>query len=246
MKIPALLAACMWSVTALATAAEAPDSYAVVSLFGDDLTVVTYRSTTGSSFDRNEQQHVALSDNRYDRLATQVSTRAIQAAVAGAQVETLMIRDDAIAGGLDASLPSLLDTVRGKLQDKDTHYLVVVGKYRADAHLKVASGTLGSGKLEGIGFYIDPFLRMKKTTTGESGRGFVAPFAYLSVTLVDLRTGAVVRSESVTESMTHSNVGPSTTLDPWDAMTPDEKVRAIDVVIGRALRWAVPRVVAPA
>ena len=29
-------------------------------------------------------------------------------------------------------------------------------------------------------------------------------------------------------------------------MTPDEKVRSIDVVIGRALRWAVPRVVAPA
>lgn len=245
MKIPAVLAACTLLVAAQGCAADAPDSYAVVALFGDDLSVVTYRSTTGSSLDRNEQQHVALGDGRFDRLATQVSMNAIRAALPGARIEPLTMSDDALAGGLDVSLPSLLETVKGKLQDKDTHYLLVIGKYRGDAHLKVASGTIGSGRLEGIGFYIDPFLRMKKTNTGESGRGFVAPFAYLSVSLVDLRTGAVIRSEAATESMTHANVGASTTLDPWDAMTPEQKVRSIEVVIRKALLWAVPRVVAP-
>lgn len=242
--VPAVVAACPLFLAVSAFAAD--ETYAVVALFGDDLTVVSYQSTTGSSLDRNVQQHVALNDGRYDRLATEASMTAIRNALPGARIEALTIPDEALAGGLDASLPSLIETVKGKLKEPDTHYLLVIGKYRGDAHLKVASGTIGSGKLEGIGFYIDSYLRMKQSNTGESGRGFVAPFAYLTVSLVDLRTGAVVRSESASESMTRANTGPSTTLNPWDAMTPEQKVRALDVVVRKALLWAVPRVVAPA
>ena len=245
MRIQAILAACALCVFADAPAADT-ESYAVVALFGDDLSIVTYQSTTGSSLDRNEHQHIALTDGHYDRLATELSSDVIHRAMPTARVEPLTLPDDVLAGGLEASLPSLLDRVRTTLKDRDTHYLVVISKFRGDAHLRMASGTIGSGKLAGIGFYIDPIKRMKKTSTGESGRGFVAPFAYLDVTLVDLRTGEVIRSEAATESMTRANVGPSTTLNPWEAMTPEQKADAIDVVVRRAVLRAVPRLVAPA
>lgn len=238
--------ACSGFAVACVQAADGPDSYAVVALFGDDLSIVYYVPATGSSLDRNDQQHLALSDGHFDTLAAQVSTRAICDVLPSASVESVTLPDDVLAAGLETALPSLLAGAKDRLKDKDTHYLVVIGKYRGDARLKAANGHLGSGKLAGIGFYVDRYLKMHKTDTGEHGRGFVAPFAYLTVSLIDLRTGTVIRSEPVTESMTRANVGPSTTLDPWEALTPDEKIRSLDVVVRRALLRTVPHVVAPA
>ena len=87
---------------------------------------------------------------------------------------------------------------------------------------------------------------MTKTETGEAGRGFVAPFAYVQVSLIDLRTGAVVRSEAAEESTTRANVGPTADLDPWDALTPEQKLRILENLLGRAVQRTVPLVLAPA
>jgi hypothetical protein len=242
-----LAAGVVASAPGLAAAAE---SYAVVSLVGDSVTIVGYRAATGSHFDQNTHEQVALGDGVFDRLATRVAANTIHRTVPDAAIQIIDVPDRVRFAdppdwtAPDGPLPSLLSSVRPLLKRPDTHYLVVVGKFRGDARLRVANGTLGSGKLTGLGFYLDPF-RHLRNSAGETGRGFVAPFAYVQVTLVDLRTGAVVRSTSDEETVTRANAGPDASLDPWDALTSAQKVRILQNELGRAVQKTVPRVVAP-
>ncbi len=234
-----------------AAAAEEPNSYAVAALVVQEITVVTYESTVGSRLDRNCEPHIPILDDHFDRLATELSIGVIRDTLPTAVVQPMSFRDTAPFANPDALLPDqglkpLLEAVQAQSLPKDTHYVVLISKFRSDARLKVSSGTIGSGKLTGLGFYIDADKQMKRTDTGEPGRGFVSPFAYVTVSLIDLRTGTVVRFVTATESEARANVGPNTTLNPWDATTAEQKLRALDNRLGRALRSAIPRVIAPA
>ena len=250
-----LVTACALSTTALpghaADTAAAADTYAVVALVGDEFSVVTYQPSVGSNIDQNVRQEVPLNDTHLDQLATRVAINAIHRAVPAATLQSIGVADEATFGGADrlfasdGTLPALLSTVKPLLERPDTHYLVVISKYRGDAQLRVRNGTIGSGKLTGLGFYVDAYKSMKSSDTGERGRGFLSSYAYLMISLVDLRTGAVVRSEHAVESATRANVGPQSTLEPWDALTAGQKARLLDNMLGRAVQKTVPLVVAP-
>jgi hypothetical protein len=62
------------------------------------------------------------------------------------------------------------------------------------------------------------------------------------VSPIDLATGAVVKTASPDESTTRD---PGTT-DPWEALTPEQKVDALNHPVRRAVEQAVPRLIAPA
>jgi hypothetical protein len=234
-----------------AQATEAHESFAVVALVGDSISIVNYQGVTGSSLDRNIQTSVPLADGHFDQVATRAALAEIRQLDPEAVLKGIDLPDrspfydaDALFAD-DAKLAALVAAARPLLASAETHYLLVISKSRGEARLKMQHGSIGSGKLTGLGFYIDTYKRMTKTTTGESGRGFVAPYAYLQVNLVDLRTGAVTRSEKSIETTTRANVGPNSDLDPWNALSADEKVRLLDGLLARGVRTAVAHVVAP-
>jgi hypothetical protein len=239
-------------VAAVAQAADqVPDSYAVVALIGDELSVVTYKPSIGSNLDRNDHRQVPIDEDRFDRLATQATGTVIQRAVPGSQTRLLMLSDhtafahsEEIATSQE-QLKALLAPMSEQLRQSDAHYLVIISKYHSPARLKFVEGTTGSGKLSGLGFYLDYNRRVISSNNGNAGRGFIAPFAYLTATLVDLRTGAIVRSESTTTSAVIGTAN-SAAADVWDALTPQQKINAINAMIQRAIAEVVPRVVAPA
>jgi len=232
-------------------AATVDEAYAVVSLVGDELSIVTYQPSVGSVLDKNIRQALPMPDAHFDRLAGQVAVSTIRHATPDAAAQAIEVANGASFGdatalfATDGTLPALLTAVKPSLQRPDTHYLVVISKYRSDAHLRTDNGAIGSGKLTGLGFYIDAVKRMKSTNTGERGRGFVAPFAYVMVSLVDLRTGEVVGSKQEVESATRANVGPQSTLDPWEAMTAERKVQLLDRLLAQAVRRSVAQLVSP-
>ncbi len=233
-----------------AHAATPGDSYAVVSLVGDTISIVNHEPVTGSALDRNDQNQLKLADGHFDALATRVATDAIGRAAPEALVQVVDVGDHEPFGDANAlfepngTLPALVDAVKPRLARPDTHYLVVLSRFRGEAQLRTANGAIGSGKLTGLGFYLDAAKHLRSGATSERGRGFVAPFAYVQVTLVDLRTGAVVRSESATESTTRANVGPGANLEPWYALTAGQKVQLLHRLLARALERTVPRVAA--
>ena len=235
----------------LCHAAPTVDSYAVVSLVGDQLSIVTYQPATGSSLDKNITQSVPTTDGHFDKYAARVAINTIHRVTPEAASQVIEVPDEAAFGdaksllAADGTLPSLLTTVRPLLRQPDTHYLFVIDKYRSDTRLKTAHSSVGTGTVSGLGFYVDARKGMMSTKTGERGRGFVAPFAYVMVTLVDLRTGAVVASQEEVETATRANVGSQATFDPWDAMTAEQKVQMLDRLLGQAVHRAVLQIVDP-
>lgn len=233
-------------------AAEPPETYAVVAVVGDELSIVVYRPSVGSNRDTNAVQHVPNSNAHFDSVASGAAGNAIRAALPTATLRRVILDDRAMfgrvqdLGSVDGGLALLLQSLKPQLDAADAHYLVVVGKSRGETSLRVRSGTIGSGKLSGLGFFIDREKRMRRTDTGESGEGFISPFAYVMVTLIDVRTGQVVRSASASESAALANAGDRSADDPWDSLTAERKVNLLDTMLRRAVLRATPRVLAPA
>jgi hypothetical protein len=98
---------------------------------------------------------------------------------------------------------------------------------------------VGSGKIEGVGFYVDPTLPTRNAETNEMGAGFLATFAYIKVALVDATTMAVIREQTVEESATMLT---GKSLNPLDALTPAQKTAALRNMIIKATAGGVQAV----
>jgi len=234
-----------------ADADETGDAFAIVALIGGEISVVQYRPETSGHAEQNVAQQVPLSGGHFDGTAARAAVAALHRARPGAATEVVQVDDAGSFGDGDAlfasggTLPALLKAVPPAGLTPQKQYLVVISRHRGEAHLQLQRGTIGSGYLSGLGFYVDPYKRMTKTVTGETGRGFIAPYAYLRVDLVDRSSGAVVRSEVIAETATRANAGANTDLNPWDALSSDQKVELLDRLIARALAKTVPQLVAP-
>jgi len=95
------------------------------------------------------------------------------------------------------------------------------------------------GRLYGPGFYLDRVTGMQRRDTGETSIGFVAPFAYLRVSVVDVATMSLVSTATATESTTVSTANKRDAVNPWDALTSGEKVdylqRVIDIGVHESM-----------
>ncbi|MBP8120559.1 MAG: hypothetical protein KAY04_04890, partial [Burkholderiales bacterium] len=99
----------------------------------------------------------------------------------------------------------------------------------------------GGGRLEGLGFYLDGGTVVTDSSSGESGRGYIAPFAYFTVTLADAKTMKILGRKSVTASTTISSARAlEDRASPWQALSAAEKVsiinRLIQREVGRVMR----------
>ena len=235
----------------LASAADAVDNrYAILALIGDEMTIVTYQPAVGSNLDSNAQQKVALGDDVFDRNADLAVDASIRHAAPGAKTTMVVVSDAALTAhsedlvGSPERLKALVAPVSAQV-GPDVRWLILVTKHRGDARLLSATGGIGSGKLSGLGFFIDRNKRMTRTDTGEMGRGYLAPYAYVSISLVDLASGEVVRTRNVTESTTLSSARNPNSIDPWDALTAQRKIQILQGMVRRAVDANVPLLLAP-
>jgi hypothetical protein len=241
------VSACMLSL-AVGNAAEPPkaNTYAVMSLIGNELSIVTHQITTGTSLDRNLRTQVPIKNDHFDRVALLTAGKAIDSTTTGTQAQLLLVSDASVYERANVPLSAndnvetLLKPISTQVNNGHPQYLVLITKYRGDTRIGLADGSVGNGKLNGLGFYLDHETRLMKTNDGDSGQGFVAPYAYLTVSLIDLATTTVVRTESVSAS-TVASVTSKTETDPWGLLTADQKVDMIDRLIRRTLEDVVPR-----
>ena len=225
-------------------------TYAVLSLIGDKISIVGHETTVGSNIDRNRRETrtvdghaldttavLAASDaiNRFDPRATIVMLSSSDPALYELQNELFEPQDRSRA---------LLASIKEPAQSQNATHLVLITKHRSDALLRLANQSVGSGKIEGVGFYLDATLRTRRTDTHASGSGFLAPFAYIKITLVDAKTMAVIREQTVEESTTLSTARAEGSLNPADVLTPAQKTAALQGMIRRAIARGVPSVLA--
>ena len=79
---------------------------------------------------------------------------------------------------------------------------------------------------------------MHTTRTGEATTGFLGPFAYVNVTVVDAATMSPVRSMHARESDMQLPLNATGAVHAWDALTPEGKVEALERVLRRAVTSA--------
>jgi hypothetical protein len=238
------------ALLAIATAAHAADGrkFAVMSLIGDQMLVVQYVPMIGGRIDRNTRDYLQLDDPVVDKTALLAADQALKQMDAANKPVLLFARQRSLyeaSGALleGGSMTKLLDLLRPLLQGTGATHLVLFTKVRSEARMQLRDATLGSGMIEGVGFYVDPATEIKLGGTGESATGFVGAFAYFQVSVIDLATGAVVRAERVTASRTRSAAN-TKAADVWTGISGQEKMRTLQDLVRDEVARTVPKVAA--
>jgi hypothetical protein len=230
------------ALAALAGPVHAQRKYAVLSAIGDRLTVVYRVMATGSNIDNNRRENMDLAGPGLDNAALLAAEDGLKSVDKSADVVLLAPRTplavSAAAAARDGSVPQwIASEARPQLASLGVTHVVLISKYRADARLRITSGSTGSGKLEGLGFYVDAYFNQAEESSSGSSRGFLAVYAYMTVRLFDVQTGAQVAEQIVTAS--DSAIPGADKERAWDAMTPEQKVSTTRaLVIGEVTRAA--------
>lgn len=222
-------------------------SYAVLSFVGDRLLVTQYVGKTGSNLDRNPRQYLDLASDVLDRTALREVRTQVDAIQPGAHIELLAatdkgLRDAARAAVERADVSPLVAALRPELKGIDVTHWILVTKARAEVRAPIREGTIGTGQVDGLGFYIDRWRSLQVVETGEITEGFLTPFAYLRVSLVEASTGKVVREEQALMSTTHTR---QSATHPWDALDAEAKVAMLERLLRQGIGQAMPRLLAP-
>lgn len=226
-------------------ATEAPRTYAAMSLIADGLRNVGHEATTGSLLANNPRAMSPLAFDVLELPALRAVLGAVMAADAKAKVMPLKITDTAVyeqqnayIAGDRAKLPGeILEPLR---QSGVTH-LVLVTRHRAEARMDSGVLTLGSGTVEGVGFYLDREYRLRQLERSEVTTGYVAPFVYLKASLIDLKTLRVVNTQISTYGRVFTASGKAVGADPWMILSDAQKIQILREMIQQQVTSAVTK-----
>jgi hypothetical protein len=247
-KIVALAALLMLP---LAAAAQDGRRYAVLSLVGDKLTVVLRELSTGTNLDRNEHQVVEMPDNAIDRAVVLAVDDALRQAVPGAKPILLATqRADLYAVSYQSmdyagGVAKVYAAVKPIVEKSGATHLVLVTKHRSRAKVRLRDGMVGSGFLEGVGFYTDQGTLARGIDGNDSESGFISPYAYMRISLVEVATGRIVSEKHVLGSdATSSDPRGRNYGNAWLRLSEEQKIEKLRKVIVEETNRAVPMVVA--
>lgn len=230
------------------TATPSTPVYAVLSLIGDKLDIIVARQQTGTRIDANLRESVSISNAVFDSAAVSAIAEAVRKINSKAELAAINTRSavlfekqrELFAQSGDKIL--IPDAIRSAVKDQNATHLFLVTKRRDDASAQFVGGSSdGKGRIEGLGFYLDGSMSTKVSETGAGGRGFIAPFVYIDVALIEMASSKIISKEKVVASRPVSagqavkDVG-----SPWEALSSAEKVRLVNAIIQDEIARVVP------
>lgn len=227
-----------------ATSSPIPPTFALLSLVGDQFNVVFRREEIGSRIDPNERRSFSLDAATLDDIALSAAEDVLKRLKPVSPVLRFSIRDPRLFALQDkllvdsAESRGMREALAKLLRENGVTRLVLVTKWRDDAQFKLVDGTTGTGKISGLGFYVDSSMRIRDVDTGESTNGFLGPYAFVSVAIVDVASMAPVRSVTARESQMSIPLAATGAVRAWDVLTPAGKVEALERVLRRAVQDA--------
>jgi hypothetical protein len=234
----------------VASAQGAPRSFAVYSEVAREISVVTFQEATGSRLDTNLVTRIPIPKAALDQTVQVLARQEVGKTDPGGKSWLIAPLDsdlfDARGAYVEGSTVTLPADLKAAMKERGLSHLLLFTRYRSDAALKAVNGMVGTGQLEGLGFYIDRQSPIKVKDSRMEGVGFLAPYLYVRVTLIDGATGRVLRSRRVVEGHVIANARPQgTAADPWEVMTPVEKVQRLSDMIMVEIGKVLPEVLAP-
>jgi hypothetical protein len=230
---------CLGSLLPVATFAQSRvltpmQAVGVFSMLGDAVQISFPNAPpNGTNITRSEQQSFEFKNIGFDIIATKVARQVLEKERPKAEVNSFRstaslepkAQRELAEGASRGELPDWM--VRTIVDKKLTHALVIT-RNRGEADIYSGDGySVGRGKVEGIGFYIDKLYRVKNTTTGAIADGLIAPYIQLRLTLLDTQTAQVVASYDVREGRAVGTSEERAGNDPWLFLTATEKVTVL-------------------
>lgn len=224
-----------------APASPSPPTFALLSLVGDQFSVVLQRDKTGTNLDPNDRRSYPIDTALLDDTAMGAAEDVLKRLKPVSPVLRFSIRDPrlfALQDGLladSAESHGLRAALAKLLRENQATRLVLVTKWRDAARFRLRNEITGNGRISGLGFYVDQLMVLEDVETGRRTEGFLGPFAYVRVTVIDAATMAPIRSEEVRESEMNYPAEAKGAVRAWDALTAAGKVDALERVLRRAV-----------
>lgn len=222
--------------------AQPPQRFAVLSLVGDRLEIVTRADATGSHIDRDGRQVVALTGDTLDRRAAARLDEVLESH--GAAGNTLLLaRDRTLAAVQDrlldpaASAPEVQEARQALVEllaSTPATRLLLLTRHPGEARFEVPNGRSGRGQVAGLGYYVDKQIWLKDPATGRYADGFVASFASVRLQLVDVKTLQVLAQAQAIEHSTVTAAGSPEEERPWMKLGRPERVMELDRLLRQA------------
>ena len=235
-----------------AQTADAKRRYAVMSIIGDKITLIGYRQPTGSNIDQNDKRILAVSAPVLDNSTLLAVDDAIKRQSPQAETTLLAARDPALYALQDQSFDNPGDAaasvaaIKTLLQQTKADRLILVAPFRSEARFQLREKLIGSGKIAGLGVYVDRIAQLTMTESGEDGQGFIAPYAYFTLSLIDAKTFSTIRRQVVTESQLIATAAVRSATVPWDVLSNQKKIEMLEMLVQRGVDKALPELLAGA
>ena len=231
---------------AFAAAALGADArkYAVLSLLGDEMQVVTATMATGQRLDRNPRSYVRLDDPVIDKTALLTANETLKR-LTGTDPVLLFARERVLYAmqqrlmSEGRGMVNLLESIKPLVQDTGATHLVLFTKARREARMQLSDLALGTGMVEGVGFYVDPYTEVTLRDKQQNATGFVAAFGYFDAALVDLSKGTILAEQRVTASRTTATSNAVAT-DVWTGISGAQKMRMLQDIIRTEVGRTIP------
>ena len=241
-----LAAACLWLAGA-AFAQPATRSYAVVSEVARQVSVVSFQESTGSRLNANLRQRIDVPDGALDKVFLLSAQKALKQATPAADIWLLAPADSDFFGLLkttQGNRVTIPDDLLVALRERKSTHLLVFTRHRDDADLRFLNGSDGTGQLEGLGYYVDHFSRVRLIEAKEVGVGYLASFTHFRATLIDVATSQVVGTTVTRANIITPVAGAQSALaHPWNVLTPAQKMGQLRDLVIREVERMVPEVV---
>ena len=95
---------------------------------------------------------------------------------------------------------------------------------RGDVYLRIEHGTIGRGRVSGLGLYVDRDLPMRRPDNADISRGFLGVFANFRVVLVDAASATVLADEFVASGNAYAAAS-SPDGNPLNTLTSAQKIQ---------------------
>lgn len=213
-----------------ANAASPITKVGVMSVLGRELDVIIYAPTTGSRVDRNAKDSIKMEPSDFENFVLHATVEGARREGLGEAVMLARPSDGSRPWQRDGQAVLVTRALLDAAQASKLSHLVLIQPARGDAKLQMSRQVAGSGKLEGLGFYVDTTISVERTDTNEVASGYLAPFAFFDMYLVDVATLDLQAEYRARASASLAEPGRQGT-NPWNALSSQRKVEVIRQLI---------------
>lgn len=233
---------------AQATEPAPPLRAGILVAVGDRIAIVQQEAKVGSHLNRNVQQSTRIGPEVFQADAVLTAAGALRAALPGVKPVEMPLRPDVqtLPWRIDGDKLSVEPVLAAALERAKVSMLVLVEPLSAPAELKLADQTMGTGRLDGLGFYVDNETPVRLRETGDYAEGFLGLYAYFRTVVVDLPTMTVKCQRRTTDSQTYLARSNSPGTHPWQALSVEQKIDGLRDIVRRELTASLAQCLAPA